>query len=139
MAKQVFFLEDSHYGLSDYRKGDAVWLSDSDAEGLIGAGRAALCPGASPGGSSTLTPLGYEQIVDLTSPIGLTVPTGATMALMIPEYADIRWRDDGVDPTMYEGMPLAEGATLTYDGNLSAFKAFDPLSSGAVLNVSYYK
>ncbi|BBL73207.1 hypothetical protein [Methylomagnum ishizawai] len=79
MAKQVFFLEDSHYGLSDYRKGDAVWLSDSDAEGLIGAGRAALCPGTAniaTAGTVASTPV----VVDVSGspgPVTVTVVPGA--------------------------------------------------------------
>ncbi|SMF96044.1 hypothetical protein SAMN02949497_3424 [Methylomagnum ishizawai] len=79
MAKQVFFLKDSHYGLSDYRKGDAVWLSDSDAEGLIGMGVAALCPGTAhiaTAGTVTSTP----AVVDVSGspgPVTVTVIPGA--------------------------------------------------------------
>ena len=60
------------------------------------------------------TCFGYQQITDLSSSVGLTVPTVTpeglngkpVFALIIAEGAPIRWRDDGTAPTASVGMPL---------------------------------
>jgi len=91
------------------------------------------------------TCLGYQQITDLSSAVGLTVPTLApdgsnqkpTFALIICETQGVRWRDDGTNPTASVGMPLAAGVPLQYDGDLNKIK-FIQQSSSAKLNISYY-
>lgn len=88
---------------------------------------------------------GYQQIATLTSATGLTVPPRTpeglaykpNFALITPEGAGVRWRDDGVDPTATVGMPLAVGVTLQYDGDLSKIKFIEQTTS-AKLNISYY-
>lgn len=81
--------------------------------------------------------LGYQQITNLSDSTALTVPTGATMALIVAETQAVRWRDDGVAPTASIGMPLATGVSLSYDGDLKAIRFIQQLAS-ATLNVSYY-
>lgn len=90
--------------------------------------------------------LGYQQITSLSSATGLTVPTKdpstganvkANFALITAEAQNLRWRDDGVDPTASVGMPLAAGVTLQYDGDLSRIK-FIQQTSGGIVNISYY-
>jgi len=89
--------------------------------------------------------MGYQQITNLTSAVGLTVPsldrTGLnqmpTFALITPLTANVRWRDDGIAPTGSAGMPLAAGVTLQYDGNLKGIK-FINNGGTAELNISYY-
>lgn len=81
--------------------------------------------------------LGYQRITSLSAAAALTVPAGATFAVVVPETQAVRWRDDGNDPTASVGMPMAAGSTMNYDGDLSAVK-FIEQTSGAVLNVSYY-
>ena len=91
------------------------------------------------------TCLGYQQITDLSSAVGLTVPTLApdgsnqkpTFALIICETQGVRWRDDGIAPSASVGMPLAAGVPLQYDGDLNKIK-FIQQSASAKLNVSYY-
>jgi hypothetical protein len=91
------------------------------------------------------TCLGYQQITDLSSAVGLTVPTLApdgsnqkpTFALIICETQGVRWRDDGTAPSASVGMPLAAGVPLQYDGDLNKIK-FIQQSASAKLNVSYY-
>lgn len=84
-------------------------------------------------------PLGYVQVTSLSSAVGLgTVPTGATIALIQPETTNVRWRDDGSNPTTTVGMILAAGDTLIYNGNLQAIK-FIEITGSAKLNISYYK
>lgn len=91
------------------------------------------------------TCLGYQQITDLSSAAGLTVPTLApdgsnqkpTFALIIAETQGVRWRDDGTAPTASVGMPLAAGIPLQYDGDLNKIK-FIQQTASAKLNISYY-
>ena len=86
---------------------------------------------------STTTCLGYQQITSLTSSTALTVPAGASLALIVPETQNVRWRDDGVDPTASVGMLVPANSSMSYDGDLKAIR-FIAVASGAVLNVSYY-
>lgn len=86
----------------------------------------------------THVPLGYQQITTLTAATKLTVPAGATMAVITAEAQAVRYRDDGVAPTATVGMPVAVGAPFQYSGTLSAMQ-FIAQTSGAILNVSYYR
>lgn len=86
---------------------------------------------------STTVCLGYQQITSLSAATALTVPSGATLAVVIPESQAVRWRDDGTNPTGSVGMPLAIATTLSYDGDLSRIRFIEQAAS-AKLNVSYY-
>jgi len=86
---------------------------------------------------STTVCLGYQQITDLSSAVGLTIPAGATLALIVPETQNVRWRDDGTNPTASVGMPIFVGASLSYDGDLNRIRFIQEAAS-AKLNVSYY-
>lgn len=89
--------------------------------------------------------MGYQQITNLSSATGLTVPRidmngmagTPRIAIITPESQGVRWRDDGVDPTASVGMPLSAGVTLQYDGDLSQIKFIEQVS-GAKLNITYY-
>lgn len=81
--------------------------------------------------------LGYQQITSLSASTGLTVPAGATRAVIIAETQNVRWRDDGVAPTASVGMLLSQLVTLSYDGDLNRIR-FIQQSASATLNVSYY-
>lgn len=86
--------------------------------------------------------MGYQQITSLSSATGLTVPTapaGDTIkaALLQAETQNVRWRDDGTNPTASVGMVLAAGDTLLYDGDLSKIKFIEATAS-AKLNVTYF-
>ena len=86
---------------------------------------------------STTVCLGYQQITSLSASTALTVPSGATMALIVPEAQAVRWRDDGTAPTASVGMPVAIGEALNYDGDLNRIRFIEQTAS-AKLNVSYY-
>lgn len=83
------------------------------------------------------TPKGFENVADLSSAVGLTPPAQASFAVINPEAQDVRWRDDGEDPTISVGMLLKADSEFTYQGDLSAIR-FIEVTSGASLNVSYY-
>ena len=86
-----------------------------------------------------LVPVGYQQIAAFSTLQTLTVPTGATCALIRTETNTVRWRDDGTSPTASVGMPLIPGDDyLFYNGTLSVL-AFIPATGSATLNVVYYK
>jgi len=83
-------------------------------------------------------PIGFEQITDLSSAVGFaSVPTRARMAFIQAQGEDVRWRDDGTDPTSGVGMLITVDSILSYTGNMSKIK-FIEASAGAVLNISYY-
>lgn len=82
------------------------------------------------------TPLGYQQITNLSASVGLAVPAGARWALIIPQTQAVRWLELGT-PTASVGMPQAVGQVLQYTGNLSAIRFIEQTASAA-LNVSYY-
>jgi hypothetical protein len=83
-------------------------------------------------------PLGYQQITSLSAAQALTVPAGATSAVITAEAQAVRYRDDGTAPTATVGLPLAAGTMLQYTGALSAIK-FIEQTSGAKLNVLFYR
>lgn len=86
---------------------------------------------------STTVCLGYQQITSLSSAAGLTPPQGATLALIVPESQNVRWRDDGTNPTASVGMPIFVGASLSYDGDFNKIKFIEEAAS-AKINVSFY-
>lgn len=82
--------------------------------------------------------VGYQQITTLTTATALTIPTGAQFAIVQAEGQDVRWRDDGVDPTATVGMILAAGDSMQFLGDLDLVR-FIEATAGATLNVSFYK
>jgi hypothetical protein len=88
----------------------------------------------------TTNNLGFEQITDLSSAVGLTIPTNPfypTRVFIVAEGNNIRWRDDGTNPTASVGMILIQNNVLSYDGDLKKIK-FIQTGAGAKLNISYY-
>lgn len=83
-------------------------------------------------------PLGYQQITSLSSAQPLTVPAGATSAVITAETQAVRYRDDGTAPTASVGMPLATGTSIQYTGALTAIQFIEQTTS-AKLNVLYYR
>lgn len=81
---------------------------------------------------------GYEQVTGLSAAKGLTVPTGTTWALIQAEGQNVRWRDDGTNPTASVGMRLLVGEELTYTGSSLASLKFIEEAASAKLNVTYF-
>lgn len=90
-----------------------------------------------PAKDAPLYPMGYQQITSLSAAAGLTVPPGATRALIQAETQNVRWRDDGTNPTTTVGMTLAAGTSIYYLGDLTAIK-FIEVAASAKLNIVYY-
>ena len=86
-----------------------------------------------------LEAIGYQQITTLSAPAkALTIPTGAIVAVLQAEAQNIRFRDDGPDPTAAIGQLLFASQSIVYTGELSVLK-FIEATPGAILNVLYYK
>lgn len=84
-------------------------------------------------------PNGFQRITTLSSSIGLTPPLpGSRLAIIRTETQDIRWRDDGTNPTSTIGLLMSVGDVFLYTGDLSKFKMIETAAS-AVVQVSYYK
>jgi hypothetical protein len=85
-------------------------------------------------------PRGYEQLTVAGTAVGFaSIPaTGPELALIDCETADVRWRDDGTNPTASVGKLLRVGDELAYDGNMSDIKFIRTGSTSATLNISYY-
>jgi hypothetical protein len=90
--------------------------------------------GAVPGGTSK----GYQQLGTLSAAEGLTVPSGASNALIIVSGEAVRWRADGTAPTASLGMPVAAGDTIVIGGPLMSTIEFIQVSASASLDVTYF-
>ncbi len=82
-------------------------------------------------------PLGYEQVTGLNAVKSLTVPPGTSLVLITATGQQVRWRDDGTNPTASVGYPLPAGGELVYTAAPSALR-FIESTSGATLDVMYY-
>lgn len=84
------------------------------------------------------TPKGYSQLTSLSAAAGVgTIPAGTTYALIQCESQQVRWRDDGTNPTTTVGILMNVGDVLSYDGNLAAL-AFIEVTASAKLNVAFF-
>lgn len=86
----------------------------------------------------TLIPLGFEKVTGLSAVKALTVPAGARVALIQAEAQNVRWRDDGVNPTATDGMLLKTTTDFWYTGELSALRLLETAASATVM-ASYYR
>ena len=89
------------------------------------------------------TPLGYCQLTSLGSSTLVSscsgFPATATAALIRTEAQSVRWRDDGTAPTSSAGqLMLAADAPFLYTGAISKLR-FIETTSGAKLNILFYK
>lgn len=86
-----------------------------------------------------LQPAGYTQITSLSSAVSIgTIPDGTRLTLVQAETQNVRWRDDGTNPTSSVGMLLSAGQTLVYNGDPRSLRVIETTSS-AVVNVAFYK
>lgn len=86
-----------------------------------------------------LEPNGREQISGLNVVKGLTtVPAFSKVVMIQPQTQNIRWRDDGVNPSATVGMILVANDVLVYSGDMSALKFIETTPS-AKINVNFYK
>ena len=82
------------------------------------------------------TPMGYSQITSLSSAVGLNAKNGR-WALIQAVGQNVRWRDDGTDPTASVGMILYAGQTLPYYGDIKKIRLIETAASAEVNVVVY--
>jgi len=87
-------------------------------------------------------PVGSSEQTTPTTATGLTVPTGATLAVMSASVQDVRFTDDGTTtPTAILGNLIKVGdPPFKYRGGpvgLANFSAFE-VAGGALLDITYY-
>jgi len=87
-------------------------------------------------------PKGYEQLT-ITGTAGgfASVPAKADKCLVVVSTADIRWRDDGTNPTSTVGVfwPRRNHFELNSRSSMNAFRAIRTSSTSATLDISYYE
>lgn len=92
--------------------------------------------------------VGGIQAISATSStaVGITISSasaasatymGPNLAIFVAETQNIRWRDDGTDPTATVGMPVSAGSYFSYDGDLRKIK-FIGQAGQAIVNVALY-
>jgi len=84
-----------------------------------------------------ITNQGYVQLTTLTVATGVTAPGGANCAMIQAEGDQIRWRDDGTNPTATVGMFIPSGSGIWYTGDFTKLK-FIQQSGGGIINISFY-
>lgn len=84
-------------------------------------------------------PKGYQQLTVSSTAVGLTVPGGASMALIKVIGQPVRYRDDGTDPDTDTGYPKVANDEFVLTGDsLKAAKFIRDDASDATLEVLYY-
>jgi len=92
--------------------------------------------------SQFYTPRGYQKILTDGTVKALNPPAINTLmfARITPFAGDLRYRDDGVEPTGITGQPIPEGETFTYFAeDLTKIRFIEDTGSPATqINISYY-
>jgi hypothetical protein len=93
-------------------------------------------------------PAGYEQLTLSTgsatalaaipSKTSNVPPLSVTLTIIIVSSNDVRFRDDGTNPTASVGMPIAAGGSWIYTGNPANLRFIRQSATNAVLDVMYY-
>jgi hypothetical protein len=82
-------------------------------------------------------PAGYVQLSP-SSVVGISVGGDGRTALIQALGQNVRYRDDGTDPTTTVGQRIHAGETIYYTGNLDSIRFIEEAAS-AELNISVYK
>lgn len=95
-----------------------------------------ICPGV----GQPLLSRGYSQLTITSTVVStLTVPSGSQMAVVEIETNQVRYRDDGTNPSTTGGTPIAAGGSMTICGLsiLNNWKVTG-VTGNATLNVTFY-
>jgi hypothetical protein len=87
------------------------------------------------------TDISYQQVASFSTATGFTPPTGATYCVVQAETNNVRYREDGTNPTASTGLLLQVGGSLPFSGSAAQLAAikFIPVSGNAVLDVDCLK
>lgn len=95
---------------------------------------------AGSGGTTPMTPVaGRQKFVNPSGTVTPTVPSTATIAIVVVEGGDARWSTDTTPATATEGAPIFAGETETFSG--AAVNGLTLASQGGtcILWVYYFK
>lgn len=84
-----------------------------------------------------IEPVGYRKLTSLSSAKGVEIGEGR-VALIQAINQNVRYRDDGTDPTSSAGMVLFAGQSIWYTGDLRAIRFIEEVA-GAEVNILAYK
>lgn len=120
-----------------------VTLTDQTGAAIGTSGNPLFTSGGGSGGSGApyqATAVASSQMgLAVTTATALTVPATATFAYVSVEGTNVRWRDDGTNPTATVGFIMYAGAApQLFSGDLAAVK-FIQVAATATINVAYYK
>lgn len=83
---------------------------------------------------------GTEKTTISTTAVALTVPAGATGAVVYIEDQPVRWRDDGTAPTATLGvLAKADSSVEVKVHSLTTIKFIRQGGTDAAISVAYYK
>ena len=85
-----------------------------------------------------LAPRGYFQL-DATASVRKATPPDTDCCFFQADGGAIRWRDDGGTPTASVGHPLADGAALSYSGQLNNLRFIRSTGAATNVNISLYR
>jgi hypothetical protein len=93
------------------------------------------CPTA----DGLLTPVaGSQEALGVVTSTALTIPAGATVAMITVETQPVRYRCDGTAPTASLGSLLAVGSTTTFRINGLSACRFIQTTATATMDVEYF-
>lgn len=98
-----------------------------------------IVSGSTTSAIQTITPLGFDSLAVGSTAVGLTVPTGATMARISVPADTVLYRDDGKAPTVAVGFAVTGPETFEYTGDLSAIEFIASGSDTVTLSILFYK
>lgn len=84
----------------------------------------------------TVEPAGYVQLSPSTA-IGIGIGAGRLALIQVLDQ-NVRYRDDGTDPTTTTGVRIHAGESIWYTGDLRALRFIEE-SASAEINVLVYK
>lgn len=85
---------------------------------------------------AAVEPAGYRQLTPTTAQ-GVSIGDGR-VALIQALNQNVRYRDDGPDPTPTEGVRIHAGESIWYTSDLKAIRFIEE-ASGAEVNILAYK
>lgn len=90
-------------------------------------------------GGKALDALGYTQLTSLGSAVDLgTIPAGAETVILQAEAQNVRFRDDGTNPTATVGMILVVNTMYEFTTAQIARMRVIQAAASAILNISFY-
>lgn len=83
--------------------------------------------------------LGYTQITNVSAAVGVgTIPAGSERVILQAETQNVRYRDDGTDPTSSTGFLLVTNTIYEFNIAQIARMKFIEATASAKLNIGFY-